>query len=124
MTRRRVRSVAPLLLAGLFAASGILHLVRPAFYLGIMPDALPEPEALVRVSGIAELICAAGLATRRAWAPWASIALLVAVFPANVQHAVDVVDDQSSSPLAVAGVLLRLPLQLALIWAALQGRRH
>ena len=104
--------------------SGLLHLVRPAFYVGIIPDALPEPETLVRLSGVAELICAAGLAARRPWAGWASAALLLAVFPANVQHAVDVVGDRSSSPLAVAGVLLRLPLQLPLIWAALQVRRR
>jgi uncharacterized membrane protein len=111
------------MLACLFTASGILHLVRPAFYVAIVPDVLPEPETIVRLSGVAELVCAAGLATRRAWAAWASAALLLAVFPANVQHAVDVVGDRSSSPLSVAAVLLRLPLQVPLIWAALQGRR-
>jgi uncharacterized membrane protein len=121
---RRVRAAAPFLLAGLFTASGVLHLVRPAFYVGIVPDALPEPEAIVRLSGIVELVCAAGLVARRPWAAWASVALLLAVFPANVQHAVHVVSDRTSSPLAVAGVLLRLPLQLPLIWAALQARRR
>jgi uncharacterized membrane protein len=52
-------------LAGLFAASGVLHLIRPEIYAAIVPDPLPEPLAVVRLSGIAELICATGRITRR-----------------------------------------------------------
>ena len=118
-----LRRGAPYALAALFAASGTLHLLRPDVYSAIVPRALPEPDLVVRLSGIAELACAAGLVTRRGWAAVASAALLVAVFPANVQHALDVLADPASSSLAQAAVICRLPLQVPLIWAALQARR-
>ena len=78
-------------LAALLATSGVVHLVRPQVFEGIVPRVLPNHRALVYVSGVAELLCAAGLlhpATRRP-AGYASAALLVAVFPANVQMSVD-----------------------------------
>ena len=118
-----LRRCAPFALAALFAASGTLHLQRPDVYAAIVPRVLPDPYLVVRLSGVAELACAAGLATRRGWAAGASAVLLVAVFPANVQHALDVLADPASSSLAQAAVICRLPLQAPLIWAALQGRR-
>ena len=65
-----------------------------------MPRVLPDHRALVYVSGVAELLCAAGLlvpATRRP-AGYASAALLVAVFPANVQMSVDHGKRRSDGP--------------------------
>ena len=73
-------------LVALFAASGILHLVRPQVFETIVPRQLPFRRGLVYASGAAELACAAALIhprTRRA-AGWASAALLVSIFPANV----------------------------------------
>jgi uncharacterized membrane protein len=121
---RPLQRHAPVALAGLFAVSGVLHLVRPEIYAAIVPDPLPEPLAVVRISGLLELICAAGLLTRMPWAAPASVLLLVAIFPANVQHAIDVTSDPASSTWATAAVLGRLPLQLPLIWAALQTNRR
>ncbi len=80
----------------------------------IVPPALPWPRALVLVSGVFELLGAAGLLwprTRRR-AGWGLIALTIAVTPANVtmlmQHqAFDI-------PLWL--LVLRLPLQLVLLW--------
>lgn len=75
-----------------FIVSGVIHLVRPQVFEPVMPRPLrPWDTELVVASGVAELLCAAGLAlptTRRAAGP-ASVALLVAVFPANVQMALD-----------------------------------
>jgi uncharacterized membrane protein len=119
-----LRRGAPFALAALFAASGTLHLLRPEVYAAIVPRVLPDPDLIVRLSGLAELVCAAGLVTRRRWAAGASAALLLAVFPANVQHALDVLADPASSSLAQAAVIGRLPLQAPLIWAALQARRR
>lgn len=76
------------------------------------------------VSGVAELACAAGLATRHPWAGPASAALLVAIFPGNVQFALDQVADPAAGTLGVALAWLRLPLQLPMIWVALQARRR
>src|ERR671917_4911 len=106
-----LRRGAPFALAALLAASGTLHLLRPEVYAAIVPRVLPDPNLIVRLSGVAELVCAAGLATRRGWAGAASTALLVAVFPANVQHALDVLADPASTSLAQAAVIGRLPLQ-------------
>ena len=102
------------LLALLFVAAGVWHLVRPGTYLRIMPPALPAPLLLVYVSGVAEIAGGLGLllpATRR-WAGWGLLALLVAVFPANVYMAL--IHEQ----LDISGWVAwgRLPLQLPLLW--------
>jgi uncharacterized membrane protein len=121
----RSRQGAPLALAGLFTASGLVHLVRPQIFESIMPRSIParHHRALVYLSGIAELACAAGLVRRTRWASAASTAVLVAVFPANVQMALDAGSGRHpgamDSPAVAWG---RLPLQLPMIWAALQAR--
>jgi uncharacterized membrane protein len=133
MTAAERRPVRPLGLgaravAAAFAVSGVVHLVRPQVFEPIVPRALPRRRELVLVSGAAELACAVGLAlpaTRRA-AGAASAALLVAVFPANVQMAADAVRgagrDRARSTRAVV-TLARLPLQWPLIrWAWAAGR--
>ncbi|MEX1172856.1 MAG: DoxX family protein [Chloroflexota bacterium] len=118
------RRWAPLGLAALFGASGLLHLVRPDVFLPLIPRGLPAPEVLVAVSGIAELACAAGLVTRQPWAGPASAVLLIAIFPGNVQFALDQAADPDAGALGVALAWLRLPLQVPMIWAALQSRRR
>lgn len=74
-------------LAAFFVIAGTVHLLRPAPYLAIMPPFLPWPAALVALSGAAEI--AGGLGVLLPWsrraAAWGLIALLVAVFPANLQ---------------------------------------
>lgn len=128
MSVRRVRVVGPhrrwarLGLAGLFAASGTLHLVRPDLYLSLMPDALPAHDVLILASGVAELICSAGLARNARWAAPASVALLLAIFPANVHFALATSSDPGSPAWLLAVAWLRLPLQVPLIWAAFQDR--
>jgi uncharacterized membrane protein len=74
-----------------FIAAGMLHFLRPELYLKIMPPYFPAPQLLVAVSGVAEIAGGIGLAIRplRRAAGWELIALLLAVFPANiymVQH--------------------------------------
>lgn len=109
------------LLAGLMTLAGVNHFVSPDVYVGMMPALLPAPLALVYISGIAEIAGGLGLLPRRTrkLAAWGLIALLIAVFPANVNMAVN------SLPLGERAVPLwalwaRLPLQLVLIaWAYL-----
>jgi uncharacterized membrane protein len=70
---------------------------------------------------VAELICAIGLLRRTRWAAPASVATLVAVFPANVQMALD--SGSGQGPAGNRAVAWgRLPLQAAMIWAALGAR--
>jgi uncharacterized membrane protein len=116
-----LRRFAPDALAGLFAVSGVLHLVRPGLYEALIPPFLPLPGAVVALSGIAELVCAAGLIRRDRWAAPVSAALLVAIFPGNVWFAVATPDGSRPNWVAAAA-WARLPLQLVLIWMALQAR--
>jgi uncharacterized membrane protein len=104
-----------ILIAALFMGSGILHLVKPALYVSIMPPWLPSPLMLVLISGVFEIIGAAGVLipfTREA-AGWGLIALLVAVFPANIQM---LLANTNSSRLWHAALVARLPLQAVLIY--------
>jgi len=101
----------------LYAGAGINHFIHPEFYLKIMPSWLPAHEALVFISGVAEVLCAVLLLfpnTRRVGA-WAVIALLIAVFPANIQMLLDCKRD--NNPMIWVAIL-RLPIQLLLIWWA------
>ena len=110
-------------LAGLFAVSGVVHLAKPAFYEPLMPSWVPAHREVILGSGVAELVCAAGLVhprTRRA-AGWASAALLVGVYPGNVKMAVDSTRTRSTRFKAIA--FGRLPLQLPMIKAALSAAR-
>ncbi|MEU2624141.1 hypothetical protein ABZ642_39545 [Streptomyces sp. NPDC007157] len=109
---------SPLLLAGLLATAGAAHFAAPKSFDATIPKALPgSPRAWTYGSGAVELALAAGIAlprTRKA-AARAAAAFFVAVFPANVQMAVDW--QQRPEPLRTAA-LVRLPLQIPLVlWA-------
>lgn len=119
----RIRRAAPFALAVLFLGSGTLHLIRPSAFASLLPDGMPAGDLVIAVSGVAELVCAVGLLARAPWAGPVSAILLVAVFPGNVVYAVRVTVDPASDSWLVAAAWLRLPLQLPLIWAALQARR-
>lgn len=115
------RGVLGLALA--FTASGVVHLVRPETFEPMVPRALPAHRGLVYVSGVAELVCAAGLLhprTRPA-AGWASAALLLAVYPANLKMAGDA--RRSGSTAYRAATWARLPLQLPPLRVALRAAR-
>ena len=107
-----------------FVAIGILHFVKPEPFVDIVPPFLPEPLLLVYISGVAEIAGGLGvlLPRTRRLAAWDIIALLVAVFPANIYHAVANVEmGGSSMPLAYH--IIRLPMQLVLIfWAWIYTR--
>jgi uncharacterized membrane protein len=112
-------------LAAILVGSGIVHLVRPQVFASIMPRAIPEKHHtnLIYASGVVELVCAAGLARRTRWAAAATIATLGAVFPANVQMALDSGTGRNRGPSDRRAVAWgRLPLQLVMAGAALQAR--
>jgi uncharacterized membrane protein len=117
-------------LAALFLTSGATHLARPRVFEPLMPPALPRHRAIIYASGVAEIVCAAGLLhprTRRA-AGYASAALLVAIFPGNVQMSVAYGRragrrQDTGSRAAYAGTLARLPLQVPLVRTALKATR-
>lgn len=116
------RRVSLLGLCSLMGGSGTLHFLVPGLYRRIIPTMLrPWATALVAVSGAGEIACAMLLAiprTRRVGALVTS-GLLVAVFPANVQMALDAAPGQRR----VMG-WMRLPLQVPLLLWAWSFRRN
>jgi uncharacterized membrane protein len=114
----------PDLLAALFGISGVVHLVRPAIFEPLIPRWLPNPRGIVYASGVAEAVCAGSLLRRTRWAGPTSAALLIGVFPGNVQMAIDALAESRGHITAKKIVAFaRLPLQLPLIWAALQASK-
>ena len=91
MWENRIRTALRVALSVFFVGAGAMHFIRPAPYVKIMPPGLPQPLSLVLISGVCEMLGGVGVLVprvRRA-AGWGLIALLVAVFPANVHMAVN-----------------------------------
>jgi uncharacterized membrane protein len=108
-------------LAAFFTLAGVMHFVIPKRYEAIVPPYIPiSPQRAVVVSGVAEV--AGGLAVvpqaTRGLARWWLIALLVAVFPANVHMAVSPEAIRGLDPQRVPAWALwaRLPLQPLMVW--------
>jgi uncharacterized membrane protein len=118
---RRTAGVLALVLGG----AGVTHFLRPRGYDRIVPESLP-PRTTTLVSGLAEVAIAAGLLvpeTRRR-AGWAAAALFLAVFPANVKMASDLLDSPRASRVSRLVAVLRLPLQAPLVGWAVRIARH
>jgi uncharacterized membrane protein len=110
-------TIGLVLLAALFVAAGVAHFTRAEFYEKAMPDYLPAHAELVAISGVFEILGGLGILlprTRRA-AAWGLIALLVAVFPANLHMALNA---ERFPNIPEWALWVRLPLQIPLIlWA-------
>lgn len=117
-----LKSISKYVLAILMIGAGTMHFVNPAFYLKIMPPYLPLHEELVLVSGVCELLLGILLLVPAysRWAAWGIVALLIAVFPANLH----VFQHQELIPAQPLVHLLRLPLQGVFILWAYWHTRH
>lgn len=107
-------------MAAFYVAAGVNHFLSPDFYVAIMPPYLPWHLELVYLSGIAEIVCGLGLLFRRTrvLAAWATIALLVAIFPANIHVALHDVPIGGRGEILGIWNWVRLPFQFVLIaWA-------
>jgi uncharacterized membrane protein len=119
----KTKTVSIYLLAFLFSFAGVMHFVRPDVFMRAMPPYLPYPLELVFISGVFEILGGVGLL-----APWPKlraaagiglIALLIAVFPANINMALN---PQLFEEIPAVVLYCRLPLQLLFIlwvrWAS------
>lgn len=114
--KRAVTYLAGLAMVGV----GVGHFANPDPFVRIVPDALPYPLALVYISGFFEILGGLGLfhpRTRRA-AAWGLVALYVAVFPANINMAINEIQLTEGGDLPVWAMWARLPLQAVFIGVA------
>lgn len=111
------RTISKWLYGLLFIAAGINHFWHPDFYVDIMPPYLPWHRELVFISGGFEIALGTLLLTSRfqVLAAWGLMALLIAVFPANLHMALNPAEYPNIPQWAL---WLRLPLQgLFIAWA-------
>lgn len=115
-----MRAIIRWLLAALFAAAGVAHLMAPQSLLAITPSWVPFAPQLIWITGICEIAGAVALVTRplRWWAGVAFAVYALCVWPANIKHAFDGIE--------IAGLPSswwyhgpRLAFQPVIIWAAL-----
>lgn len=111
--RRSTSLLLPLLIGG----AGVLHLAWPAPFERVVPGYLPAPALLVALSGVALVAGAVALRVPRlrGAAAWGLVVLLAAVLPANVEMLRQAAA-RGASPLVLALLWGRLPLQGALAW--------
>ena len=103
-----------------FVLAGLNHFRQPRAYESIMPPYLPYPATLVALSGYGEVALGAMVLVPRLrrFAGWGLIGLLLAVFPANLNMAVN---PERYQPIPAWALWLRLPLQavlMAWVWWA------
>lgn len=118
-------TVARYILAAAFVFAGVMHFVKPAPFVAIVPDYLPAKEALVAISGVAEIAGGIGLLIPqvRFAAGLGLCLLLIAVFPANIYMVMNNIpwEGKTVPPALLWG---RLPLQLVLLacvwWVAIR----
>ncbi|MDP6980692.1 MAG: DoxX family protein [Myxococcota bacterium] len=105
-----------------FTYVGVSHFTNPDFFVAIMPPCLPAHLELVYLSGVFEVLGGVGVLvpmTRR-FAGWGLLALLVAVYPANIHMAMNPEQFPDMSP---GALYARLPIQFvfaALVWYAMR----
>jgi uncharacterized membrane protein len=119
-TRAAMRAV----IAAIFVAAGVAHLLATDVLLQITPSWVPYPRELILTTGLLQFVAAAALCSARFRKP-AAIAMAayaICVWPANVKHAIDGIDIPyvSSSWWYHAP---RLALQPVIAWWALYAAR-
>jgi uncharacterized membrane protein len=115
----RRKEVFRVILAVSIIVVGGLHFVKPEQFVRIVPNLLPYPLALVYISGFFEILGGLGLLIPPVSqaAAWGLIALFIAVFPANINQAVNSIPLEGIPHIPVL-YWVRLPLQAVLIaWA-------
>ncbi len=109
----RGRALGRWLLSAFFVAAGANHFLNPDFYDAQLPPWLPWPQAMLAISGVAEIAGGVGLLLPRFQraAGIGLVVLLLAIFPANIHAALH---GMPNIPTWV--VWVRLPFQPLMIW--------
>lgn len=115
----RGRAIARWLLIAFYGAAGVMHLIATGAMVKIVPDWVPDPQAVVIATGVCELAGAIGLMTARfrKAAGWALAAYAVCVFPANIKHMIH--DLGTGTGLSIWYHAPRMVAQPLIVWWAL-----
>jgi len=119
-----LKAVLRIVFALFFVAAGVNHFIRTDFYLRMMPPYVPLHLVMVQISGVAEIALGLLLLIPRTvpMAAWGLIALLIAVFPANLQMALH---PETFPEFSTRALWFRLPLQGGMIaWAWFYTRKN
>ncbi len=113
------KTISLYFMAMLYLAAGVNHFANTKMYMRIMPQYLPFHKPVVLISGVLEVLLAILLVipALSTYAAWGIIALLIAVFPANVHH---LTSSKKVKGIGKVVLILRLPLQAVLIYWAYQ----
>ena len=104
-------------LSAFFIYFGVDHFINPDFYLSIMPPSFPLHEEAVYISGFFEIAGGIGVLIPRfrKIAGWGLVALLIAVYPANIYMAIS---PEAFPDIPIEMLYFRLALQfLFFYWA-------
>lgn len=130
MARTKAKTLLTILLTLFFVTIGILHFTHPQVFVKSVPPYVPMPLEMVYVSGVFEIIGGIGVSIPavRKWAGYGLLALLVAVYPANIHMALNPEQFPTIPPVVLWG---RLPFQalfMAWVWycaiSSLNRERH
>ena len=111
-------------MAAAFTGVGALHFIAPAGFDAIIPDAIPNKRLWVYATGVVEIAGGVALAVRPTRkVGWLMTGLLLLVFPANINQAVNGIQLPGPGELPRWAMFARLPLQFLMIWAVLAGTR-
>jgi uncharacterized membrane protein len=117
-----IRAALRWVLAIFYGLAGVIHLVKPAPFLTIMPAWVPAPEAVVLLTGVAEILGAIGLVQPfsqqlRQAAGWGLALYALCVWPANINHfIIDMAKPDGG--LGLAYHVPRMIAQPVIIWLA------
>ncbi|MGB3494787.1 MAG: DoxX family protein [Elainellaceae cyanobacterium] len=115
----RNKEALRVVLAISMGVAGTLHFLTSEPFIRIVPDFLPYPAMLVYISGVIEIVLGLTLLMPplSRWAAWGLVALFIAVYPANINMAVNQIQI-GGLPSNWLFHAIRLPLQFVLIaWA-------
>lgn len=112
-----MKDISLYIMAGFYIYAGFNHFRMPKFYLHMMPPFIPWHEMVNKLSGAIEIFLGLLLfcPAYSTYAAWGIIALLIAVFPANIYH---LTSAKPGGKFPIWGLWLRLPFQAVFIaWA-------
>ncbi|WP_237390678.1 DoxX family protein [Fulvivirga sediminis] len=106
------------IMAMVYMAAGVFHFVKPKMYVSIIPPYFSKKLLLVYISGVAEIVLGAGLLFEetKSISAWLIMLMLIAFLPVHFY----MLRSEKFKRIPKWLLIIRLPLQLLLIYWAFQ----